>query len=237
MSPVSPKSIFNSPLWLVAVALLTGTICIRGLRTGQAVAPLKSMTHDIPRLTHPAWFWIIEAFWLALTALLACFGVRELFHRHSGIRGTAKKSQKADLTPAPPAAPTPTIPPAFTPNACSTSPGGRFVIRVYSQEMRMSHWVDTPELVDTFTDRILFAPQDSTWSMDSADWQSESRVAMVLRKYPGDHSPVRAVVDCAAGSATIGGIEVADLSDSDKIDHALEQAYKASKATYCPIRS
>ena len=118
----------------------------------------------------------------------------------------------------------------------STSPDGRYIVRVYPEEMRMSLWVETPELFDTATRQTLFRPPDSAWSLGAVAWQSESVVTMTLRRYPGAHTPIEATFDCAGGTARIGGIAVNDFAKSARVEQALEQAYAISKANYRPVR-
>jgi hypothetical protein len=75
------------------------------------------------------------------------------------------------------------------PVTVSTSPTGRYVVRTFPWEVRMSHWIETPELRDTQTNTSLIRFSDSRWSLESASWQSDSVVRMSFRKYPGDHQP------------------------------------------------
>jgi hypothetical protein len=112
--------------------------------------------------------------------------------------------------------------------AKSTSPSGRYVITVEPWEPRMSLWVETPELVDTRTGRTLIGFRNTNWSLDAAEWQSDTVVKMTLRKYPGDHEPPQfeATVDCEKGTATIGGVAVANLAD---LEAALEQMRRRKK--------
>lgn len=110
----------------------------------------------------------------------------------------------------------------------STSPGGRYVIGVDMREARMSLWVESPELVDTLAGETLLRFNDSNWSLDSARWQSDSLVALQLRKYPGDHTPgsFEVLVDCALHTAAVGGTAVGDLSG---VERELDRLYHAGK--------
>lgn len=104
----------------------------------------------------------------------------------------------------------------------STSPSGRYQVRVDPWEARMSLWVETPELVDSVIGTTLLAFADPNWSLDAAAWQGE-RVTLTLRRYPGDHVPSQfeVVVDCAALSATVQSMPVPSLA---AIEPALERA-------------
>jgi hypothetical protein len=106
----------------------------------------------------------------------------------------------------------------------SSSPGGRYVVRTHPWEARMSLWIETPELFDTAAGQVLLGFKDTHWSVDSADWRSESVVAMHLRKYPGDHLPgsFEAVIDCERRTASLNGAEAGSL---DHLEESLAQAY------------
>jgi hypothetical protein len=112
-----------------------------------------------------------------------------------------------------------------------TSPNGRYVIYVHAHEMRMSHWIFTPEMVDSTTRRVLFRPHDDAWSLDAALWQTPSLVAMTLRRYPGDHAPIAATFDCSSGVAHIDGTAVDPFTDTAAVERALKEAYRSSRET------
>lgn len=88
----------------------------------------------------------------------------------------------------------------------SSSPSGRFKVFADPWEPRMSLWVYPPEIIDAETqDRILkFA--DPNWSLEFAEWESESIVRLLLSKYPGDRLPrgIPVQIDCALRCAVIG---------------------------------
>lgn len=101
----------------------------------------------------------------------------------------------------------------------STSPDGRYIVRITPWEARNSHWVSSPEIVDTRTGHTFFKFASESWSADHSAWESDSRVRLTLRKYPGDQprGTLVARIDCVAGAADIeGGARVAL--------HALEAA-------------
>jgi hypothetical protein len=118
-----------------------------------------------------------------------------------------------------------------------TSPDGRYVIYVRPQEMKMSQWVFTPEMIDSATNRVVFYPRESAWTLDKVVWQTPSLVAMTLRRYPGDHAPIGATFDCASGAAHIDGISVEPFTNAAMIESALKEAYAASKAAYHPVEN
>ena len=111
----------------------------------------------------------------------------------------------------------------MTPETKSISPTGRYMVQIFPWEVRMSHWIETPQLLDTHTNQRLIAFEDSNWSLDRADWQSNSVVKLSFRKYPGNHKPsiVDAIVDCQHDRATVEGTEVEGLVN---LEAALERA-------------
>lgn len=107
------------------------------------------------------------------------------------------------------------------------SPSGRYTIHIDAWEARMSHWIETPELIDTQSNTRLLAFSDSNWSLNKAVWQNDSVVRLSLRKYPGNHTPAafEVTVDCQNHTATLREQTVA----LDKLEEALE-AWKAGRA-------
>jgi hypothetical protein len=71
----------------------------------------------------------------------------------------------------------------------------------------MSLWIESFTLAEAASGEVVYRPGDSNWSLDSADWLSDSRVKMDLRKYPGDHTPssFEVVIDCETKTAEIAG--------------------------------
>jgi hypothetical protein len=111
-----------------------------------------------------------------------------------------------------------------------TSPDGRYVIYVRPQQMQMSQWVFTPEMIDSATREPIFHPRDHGWSLDSAVWHTASLVAMRLSRFPGDHAPIGATFDCASRAAHIDGIAVEPFTNTAQMEHALREAYEAGRA-------
>lgn len=102
------------------------------------------------------------------------------------------------------------------PELRAASPDGRFTIEVIPWEARMSHWVETPQLYDRLTQRVLWRCQDSCWSLTRASWLDDRQVELWLRRYPGDHVPPELCcwIDCARGRARLADgaeLELAEL--------------------------
>jgi hypothetical protein len=112
----------------------------------------------------------------------------------------------------------------------SESPSGRFLITISAWEARMSLWIETPMLSDRTSGEHLLVFKDSNWSLNSAEWLSESVVVLKLRKYPGSHNPaeVAATIDCSARTAEIDGKRVSTLA---LVERCLDEALAWRKAT------
>jgi hypothetical protein len=87
--------------------------------------------------------------------------------------------------------------------ATRPSPSGAYAIRIASNEMKMSHWVDSAVLVDASGKPLL--DFGSLWSADSIEWLDDARVELKMRHYPGDRSVVL-LVDAASRVVTVNGV-------------------------------
>lgn len=105
------------------------------------------------------------------------------------------------------------------------SPAGGYVVRADAWEVLASQWVYHPS-VRTADGTLVWSPIDRHWSLERALWVSETRVDLVLRKYPGNQRrPVVEVgVDCRQRLAFIDGASC----DLDEAEHALLAALFAS---------
>lgn len=66
------------------------------------------------------------------------------------------------------------------------SPNGKYKVVFSSMEMRMSHWVDSPMIIEVATNTLLYTPSNNLWSADTVKWSDDSRyVVMSMREYPG----------------------------------------------------
>lgn len=102
----------------------------------------------------------------------------------------------------------------------STSPSGRYEVRSSPWEARMSHWIHPPCLFDRQASDVVYAVEDTSWSVDRATWEADSVVRLELRKYPGGEGMDAVVtIDCAARTASIGGCDI----PLEALDSALEK--------------
>ena len=91
------------------------------------------------------------------------------------------------------------------PDIRSTSPDGRFQVRVAMWEARASLWVESPQIWDTVANTLVLRFSDDNWSLDHCHWQTGALAQLTLRKFPGNHAPaqVLAIVDCATQVAAL----------------------------------
>ncbi len=104
------------------------------------------------------------------------------------------------------------------------SPDGRYTVDVNSVEMRMSHWVDRPLLLDEFTHRMVVDFGDCLWSVDDARWdEASTRVRMRLRRYPGNIPGVEVEIDIPGQAAVIHFPDRVEQASFDQLLVSLER--------------
>lgn len=103
----------------------------------------------------------------------------------------------------------------------SSSPDGRYCVRVTPWEARNSLWVYSPRIIDTRQGLCIFQFSDACWSADQSTWLTPTTVELNLRKFPGDRmgQGVRVVIDCDGRVARWGSGKTVALSD---LERALE---------------
>lgn len=89
-----------------------------------------------------------------------------------------------------------------------TGSNENFTIEFREREAFNTHWVFTPT-IRRRDGTVLVAIEDTNWSLDTAAWSGD-RLAMTMRKYPGNHVPADIVVtiDCAAGTGEVANTTV-----------------------------
>jgi hypothetical protein len=119
-----------------------------GLYTGKAMVPARYIALDVAQQNHRLLFWLTEAFWLLMAIASAFVAFKQISQRQ---RPAPAPATQAPAKLAPSAAPKPQPANFNGPELRSTSPTGRYLINIYPEEMRMSHWIEVPELLDTLT--------------------------------------------------------------------------------------
>lgn len=104
------------------------------------------------------------------------------------------------------------------------SPDGRYTVDVNSIEMRMSHWVDRPLILDEFTHQMVLDLGDCLWSVDHARWDEDStRVSLSLRRYPGTIPGVAVDIEIHRHMAVIHFPDEVSQVPFDQLVSTLEQ--------------
>ncbi|GAB3933939.1 hypothetical protein [Larkinella terrae] len=65
------------------------------------------------------------------------------------------------------------------------SPEGTYVIQFDVFEVKMSHWIETPRIFRVADNQLLFDLRGDVWSAMRINWLSESRLELLVAKYPG----------------------------------------------------
>jgi hypothetical protein len=79
------------------------------------------------------------------------------------------------------------------------SPDGRHVVITADNEVKMSHWISSPVLVDAAGATLL--DFGWSWSADQITWTDGDHVHLAMRHYPGDRS-ADVTLDVAARTVT-----------------------------------
>ena len=103
----------------------------------------------------------------------------------------------------------------------STSPTGRFEVRVIAWEARNSLWVESPVIFDLIENKILLRFGSELWSLDESEWKSDFVVRLVLRKFPGDHTPVQLEVLADIQNQT-GSVQSLPAVPFEHLEQAME---------------
>jgi hypothetical protein len=107
----------------------------------------------------------------------------------------------------------------------SISPTSSYEIRIESWEARNSMWVQTPTIIDLQLQDTILEFRDPYWSLNNAEWISNTDVKVTLRKYPGNHIPAELAieVECKHRLATLpNGQQVAITALEDQLDLLLQ---------------
>ncbi|KAF1066042.1 MAG: hypothetical protein GAK45_02037 [Pseudomonas citronellolis] len=97
---------------------------------------------------------------------------------------------------------------------------GRLELRLSPHEMRMSHWVHAPTLVEVASGRVLFDLADSTWDLLRLEEHPDA-LHLWLRQYPGDRGEVLLQVRRADHGLLIDGQTVAADALAQRLQAAL----------------
>lgn len=99
---------------------------------------------------------------------------------------------------------------------------GRLAITIEPREMRMSHWLYAPRMVDRQRQQVLLDLMDSLWDLIGTTNETANGIDLLLRKYPGDRASVTLNVDLISGSLKLGGQAVDPAQLLSALDWGLE---------------
>ncbi|MDL5594037.1 hypothetical protein QS468_15075 [Bacillus subtilis] len=100
---------------------------------------------------------------------------------------------------------------------------GRLAIKVEPREMRMSHWLYAPLVVDQQRQQTLLDLSASQWDLISSE-ETADGIDLLLRKYPGDMPAVTLSISLADGALRLEGRRVDSSGLEAALDSALLQA-------------
>lgn len=107
------------------------------------------------------------------------------------------------------------------------SPGGEYILRLFPEEVRMSHWVEQPQLVRA-RDGVEIWSEKMPWSVDRHEWVSSEELSLELRRYPGDRPPVKLMLTIAPRTFRLWDAQRKDWSHRERplreLKGALEDA-------------
>lgn len=98
--------------------------------------------------------------------------------------------------------------------------GGEIEISVEPHEMRMSHWVYAPKVIDVSARRVLFDLTGKLWDL-TAVTETEDSLLLRLRKYPGDRTEVGALIQRNGRVLLISGQPVDEAEIERYLDAAM----------------
>ncbi|MGE1174908.1 hypothetical protein [Pseudomonas sp. BW7P1] len=100
---------------------------------------------------------------------------------------------------------------------------GRLAITVEPREMRMSHWLYAPRVVDQQRNQTLLDLSASQWDLNSSK-ETADGIDLLLRKYPGDKPAVTLSVSLDGGALRLEGRRVDSAGLEAALDSVLFQA-------------
>ena len=84
------------------------------------------------------------------------------------------------------------------------APDGAYTVFLVPVEMKMSHRLAQPLIIETATNRTVLDLTDTSWSADAVRWSDDSvRVTLDMRRYPGDAPGLTATIDLHMETAAI----------------------------------
>ncbi|NBF02952.1 hypothetical protein GV819_11700 [Pseudomonas sp. Fl5BN2] len=98
---------------------------------------------------------------------------------------------------------------------------GRLTLNTAWREMRMSHWIASPRLVECGSGRVLLDLHGSLWDLLSSH-ESADALDLSLRRYPGDQGALTLRIKAADFSLWLGSHPLAPADVEVALDAALQ---------------
>ncbi|MEO7328927.1 MAG: hypothetical protein ABI193_10135 [Minicystis sp.] len=96
-------------------------------------------------------------------------------------------------------------------NDASTYLDGRLQIVLDRDEVRMSHWIESPRIIDMRTGQMILDLQGSLWDLLEV-LELPPSIVLRMRKYPGSSAPVELVITPDQPGGVLGGTRLDEAS-------------------------
>jgi hypothetical protein len=81
---------------------------------------------------------------------------------------------------------------------------GRLQVSVIPEEMRASHWVYAPKVVDLQLNTVVLDLTGSSWDLLMV-LETSTTMVLHMRKYPGDEEPIQVTIEPLERGVSIDG--------------------------------
>jgi hypothetical protein len=110
------------------------------------------------------------------------------------------------------------------------SPNGRYKVYSVAIELKMSHWVERPVVVDLESGTTVLNLDGSLWSADTATWSKDSRMLhLEMRRYPGDTPGITLELNMKTQICTVHTSNAHAEVPVSQLEKWLESNYRKTK--------
>jgi hypothetical protein len=95
--------------------------------------------------------------------------------------------------------------------------GGLLKVTTTPHEMRMSHWVYAPKVVNILTGEIVLDLTDGVWDLAGAS-EVDGALCLTLQKYPDGQHGYKLIINPADGALRVGD----QLLTKDQVERNLD---------------
>ncbi|ACA87230.1 conserved hypothetical protein [Shewanella woodyi ATCC 51908] len=91
---------------------------------------------------------------------------------------------------------------------------GKFMLKSVPHEIKMSHWIDAPVLIDTKSNNTVLDLTGGVWDLKSV-FSSTDSITIILARYPNRENDLELILFPLKGVATINGksISITDIRE------------------------